>query len=83
MTSPDGGTGSDSGYGSTGSGGRVDDEPGVTVRCQDNASTGVRFCDRFTLDADSVHFAVDHRGWDGERSRQTYARRRHRVASVE
>ncbi|MGW3292213.1 DUF6228 family protein [Streptomyces sp. NPDC001002] len=88
MTSPDGDT---------------DDKAGVTIRCQDNASVGVTFCDRIGSDADSVHYAVelhapgltarvdevvawlgahdlaaflegiaaDHRGWDGERSRQT------------
>ncbi|TQK45450.1 hypothetical protein FBY35_7018 [Streptomyces sp. SLBN-118] len=30
----------------------------MTVRCQDNASVGVTFRDRFSFDADSVHFAV-------------------------
>ncbi|MFJ2774095.1 DUF6228 family protein [Streptomyces sp. NPDC087300] len=44
MTTPDVGT---------------DDEAGVTVRCQDNASVGVTFRDRFSLDADSVHYAVE------------------------
>ncbi|MFD4634527.1 DUF6228 family protein [Streptomyces sp. NPDC058284] len=32
---------------------------GVTIRCQDNASVGVTFRDRFSLDADSVHYAVE------------------------
>ncbi|MGW6564820.1 DUF6228 family protein [Streptomyces sp. NPDC054975] len=31
----------------------------VTIRCQDNASIGVKFCDRFSFDADSVHYAVE------------------------
>lgn len=31
----------------------------VTVRCKDNMSVGVRFCDRFIVDADSVHYAVE------------------------
>ncbi|CAM5277006.1 hypothetical protein STENM327S_06609 [Streptomyces tendae] len=39
----------------------TDDEPGVTVRCQDNSSVGVTFRDRFGLDADSVHYAVELR----------------------
>ncbi|OMI84888.1 hypothetical protein BSZ07_37305 [Streptomyces sp. M1013] len=37
----------------------TDDEPSVTVRCQDNSSVGVTFRDRFSLDADSVHYAVE------------------------
>ncbi|MFF9487588.1 DUF6228 family protein [Streptomyces sp. NPDC014676] len=80
-----------------------DDKPSVTIRCPGTSSVGVTFCDRFSFDADSVHYAVelrapgltarvnevvawiwdsdlitfledlaaDHRGWDGERSRQT------------
>ncbi|MEV0963884.1 DUF6228 family protein [Streptomyces sp. NPDC049910] len=39
-----------------------DDKPGVTIRCQDSASVGVTFCDRFSFDADSVHYAVELRG---------------------
>ncbi|MEV0489961.1 DUF6228 family protein [Streptomyces atratus] len=31
----------------------------VTIRCQSNASIGVTFCDRFTFDADAVHYAVE------------------------
>jgi len=31
----------------------------VTVRCQDNTSVGVTICDRFSSDADSVHYAVE------------------------
>ncbi|MFJ9664246.1 DUF6228 family protein [Streptomyces sp. NPDC101219] len=38
-----------------------DDRPCVTIRCQDNASVGVTFCDRFSFDADSVHYAVELR----------------------
>jgi hypothetical protein len=39
----------------------TDDKPSVTIRCQDNASVGVTFCDRFSFDADSVHYAVELR----------------------
>ncbi|MFE7116128.1 DUF6228 family protein [Streptomyces sp. NPDC057654] len=46
MTSPDG---------------RLDDKPGVTIRCQDSSSVVVTFCDRFSFDADSVHYAVELR----------------------
>ncbi|MEU7030492.1 DUF6228 family protein [Streptomyces sp. NPDC046275] len=46
MTSPDG---------------HLDDEPRVTIRCQDNPSVGVTFCDRFSFDADSVHYALELR----------------------
>ncbi|MDH6215923.1 DUF6228 family protein [Streptomyces pseudovenezuelae] len=46
MTSPDGDT---------------NDKAGVTIRCQDNSSVGVAFCDRFSFDADSVHYAVELR----------------------
>ncbi|MER7539715.1 DUF6228 family protein [Streptomyces sp. NPDC097704] len=46
MTSPDG---------------RLDDQPSVTIRCQDNSSVGVMFCDRFSFDADSVHYAIELR----------------------
>ncbi|MFE1028624.1 DUF6228 family protein [Streptomyces sp. NPDC058818] len=35
------------------------DEATVTIRCQDNVSVGVRFADRFSFDADSVHYAVE------------------------
>lgn len=31
------------------------------VRCQDNASVSVMFCDRFGFDSDSVHYAVELR----------------------
>ncbi|MGP3992119.1 DUF6228 family protein [Streptomyces sp. 3N207] len=31
----------------------------MTIRCQDNRSVGVRFCDRFSFDEDSVHYAVE------------------------
>ena len=65
MTSPDG---------------RLDEKPRVTIRCQDNSSVDVTFCDRFSFDADSVHYAVELRapgltarvnevvawGWDGD-----------------
>ncbi|WP_240811018.1 DUF6228 family protein [Streptomyces tendae] len=37
----------------------TDVRPRVTIRCQDNASIGVTFCDRFSFDADSVHYAVE------------------------
>lgn len=37
----------------------TDDEASVTIRCQDNSSVGVRFCDRFRFDEDSVHYAVE------------------------
>ena len=33
----------------------------MTIRCQENASVGVTFCDRFSFDADSVHYAVELR----------------------
>ncbi|MFF3845953.1 DUF6228 family protein [Streptomyces sp. NPDC002328] len=39
----------------------ADDKAGVTIRCQDNALVGVTFCDRFSFDADSVHYAVELR----------------------
>lgn len=39
----------------------ADDEADVTIRCQDNAAVGVTLCDRFTFDADSVHYAVELR----------------------
>ncbi|MEI5008137.1 DUF6228 family protein [Streptomyces sp. PmtA] len=39
----------------------LDERAGVVVRCQDNASVGVRFCDRFSFDQDSVHYAVEAR----------------------
>jgi hypothetical protein len=46
MTSPDG---------------HLDDQPSVTIRCQDTSSVGVTFCDRFSFDVDSVHYAVELR----------------------
>ncbi|WP_236241429.1 DUF6228 family protein [Streptomyces sp. CC228A] len=39
----------------------LDDKPSVTVRCQDNSSVSVAFCDRFSFDQDSVHYAVEAR----------------------
>ncbi|MET3985634.1 DUF6228 family protein [Streptomyces sp. PvR034] len=39
----------------------TDDGPGVTIRCQDNSAVGVTFCDRFSFDEDSVHYAVELR----------------------
>ncbi|GGZ09614.1 DUF6228 family protein [Streptomyces nitrosporeus] len=39
----------------------TDDRAGVAVRCQDNASVGVTFCDRSGFDADFVHYAVELR----------------------
>lgn len=44
MTSPDG---------------DIDGKPCVTIRCQDNSSVGVTFCDRFSYDQDSVHYAIE------------------------
>lgn len=44
MTSPDG---------------DLEGKLGVTIRCQDNSSVGVTFCDRFSFDHDSVHYAVE------------------------
>ncbi|MET8472193.1 DUF6228 family protein [Streptomyces sp. NPDC006422] len=35
------------------------DTPGLTVRCQENRAVSVRFRDRFSFDADSVHYAVE------------------------
>ncbi|MGW1712708.1 DUF6228 family protein [Streptomyces sp. NPDC002156] len=40
---------------------RTDDEPSVTVRCQDNSSVGVKLCERYSFDEDSVHYAVELR----------------------
>ncbi|MEU8735670.1 DUF6228 family protein [Streptomyces tendae] len=40
---------------------RLNDKPSVTVRCQENPSVNVTFCDRFSFDADSVHYAVELR----------------------
>ncbi|MFJ2955369.1 DUF6228 family protein [Streptomyces sp. NPDC087270] len=37
----------------------TDDKPGVTFHCQDNPAVGVKFCDRFSFDEDSVHYAVE------------------------
>ncbi|MFD4347438.1 DUF6228 family protein [Streptomyces coelicoflavus] len=42
-------------------GARLDDRPGVTVRCQENPSVDVTFCDRFCFDTDSVRYAVELR----------------------
>ncbi|MFJ6082884.1 DUF6228 family protein [Streptomyces sp. NPDC092369] len=39
----------------------TDDRAGVTIRCQDNASVGVTFCDRIGVDAGAVHYAVELR----------------------
>ncbi|MER5976746.1 DUF6228 family protein [Streptomyces sp. NPDC001857] len=39
----------------------IDDKAGVAIRCQDNASVGVTLCDRFSLDADCVHYAIELR----------------------
>lgn len=39
----------------------TDDEPGVAIRCQDNSAVGVRLCDRYSFDEDSVHYAVELR----------------------
>ncbi|MGW6291273.1 DUF6228 family protein [Streptomyces sp. NPDC055058] len=33
----------------------------MSIRCQDNASVRVSLCDRFSYDADSVHYAVELR----------------------
>ncbi|MGW3687339.1 DUF6228 family protein [Streptomyces sp. NPDC005125] len=41
--------------------GHLDDKPRVTIRCQDTSSVVVTFCDRFSFDADSVHYAVELR----------------------
>ncbi|WP_238696966.1 DUF6228 family protein [Streptomyces sp. E5N298] len=40
---------------------RLDDKPSATVHCRENPSVDVTFCDRFTFDADSVHYAVELR----------------------
>ncbi|MFC8074550.1 DUF6228 family protein [Streptomyces sp. NPDC057307] len=37
----------------------IDEQAGVTIRCQDNPSVGVRFCDRSSFDEDCVHYAVE------------------------
>ncbi|NUV69657.1 hypothetical protein G6W57_21325 [Streptomyces sp. CAI-121] len=37
----------------------TDDEASVSIRCQDNASVSVTFCNRFSFDADAVHYAVE------------------------
>ncbi|MGW3197218.1 DUF6228 family protein [Streptomyces sp. NPDC001118] len=39
----------------------TNDKASVTIRCQDNTCVGVTFCDRFSFDADSVHYAVELR----------------------
>ncbi|WP_017595940.1 DUF6228 family protein [Nocardiopsis potens] len=43
------------------SNGATDDEPGLSIRCQDDASVGVAFRDRSGSDPDSVHYAVELR----------------------
>ncbi|MGV9915426.1 DUF6228 family protein [Streptomyces tendae] len=40
---------------------RHDDKPSATVHCQESTSVDVTFCDRFSFDADSVHYAVELR----------------------
>ncbi|MFH8253950.1 DUF6228 family protein [Streptomyces roseolus] len=45
----------------TAAGEDIDDSPGVLIRCQENASVGVRLRDRFDFDADSVRYAVELR----------------------
>ncbi|WP_247700365.1 DUF6228 family protein [Streptomyces sp. RM72] len=42
----------------------LDDKPSATVRCRESPSVDVTFCDRFTFDADSVHYAVELRAPD-------------------
>jgi Family of unknown function (DUF6228) len=37
------------------------DESGVVVRCRDNPSVSLRFCDRYRVDPDCVHYAVELR----------------------
>ncbi|WP_372405821.1 DUF6228 family protein [Streptomyces luteireticuli] len=37
----------------------MDERADVTIRCQDTPSVGVKFCDRFSYDRDSVHYAVE------------------------
>ncbi|MCF3179944.1 hypothetical protein IPZ70_08305 [Streptomyces polychromogenes] len=39
----------------------ADDNPGVALRCRDNASVGVGFRDRRVVDAESVQYAVELR----------------------
>ncbi|MBD0843774.1 DUF6228 family protein [Streptomyces sp. TRM68416] len=39
----------------------ADRQPVLTVGCLENPLVGVRFCDRFALDEDSVHYAVEVR----------------------
>ncbi|MGW3149623.1 DUF6228 family protein [Streptomyces sp. NPDC001177] len=46
MTSPDGDS-------------AIDEQLGVTIRCRDNQSIGVKLCDRFSFDEDCVHYAVE------------------------
>ena len=36
-----------------------DDEGSVTIRLRDNSSVGVRFCDRFSFDQDTVRYTVE------------------------
>ncbi|WP_433891505.1 DUF6228 family protein [Streptomyces sp. CA-111067] len=37
----------------------MDESAGVVIRCQDSRAVGVKFCDRFSFDEDSVHYAVE------------------------
>lgn len=39
--------------------GDIDEQADMTIRCQDNLSVGVKFCDRFGFAADSVHCTVE------------------------
>ncbi|MEV4046829.1 DUF6228 family protein [Streptomyces sp. NPDC049744] len=49
---------------------RLDDKPRATLGCRENPSVDVTFRDRFSFDADSVHYAVDLRApgltWDSD-----------------
>ena len=37
----------------------IDEQVGVIIRCQDNPSVGVMFCERFRFDEDCVRYAVE------------------------
>ncbi len=39
----------------------IDGSPTVIIRCADNRSVSVTLCNRFSFDADSVHYAVELR----------------------
>lgn len=39
----------------------TDDEPGVAIRCQENSAVGVKLCEPYSFDEDSVHYAVELR----------------------